>query len=73
MGKTVESYRIALDMEIQKWSGFSRALRIEDREAFEQITDACRNHASGRKQRNATRDLRVYGNVNPVGTTEEDS
>jgi hypothetical protein len=53
MGKTVESYRIALDMEIQKWSGFSRALRIEDREAFEQITDACRNHASAGS--NATR------------------
>jgi hypothetical protein len=53
MGKTVESYRIALDMEIQKWSGFARALRIEDREAFEQITDACRNHASAGS--NATR------------------
>jgi hypothetical protein len=53
MGKTVESYRIAMDMEIQKWSGFARALRIEDRKAFEQITDACRNHASAGS--NATR------------------
>ena len=46
MGKTVESYRIALDMEIQEWNGFAKALRSEDREAFEQILDACRNYAS---------------------------
>ncbi len=36
MGKTVESYRIALDIEIQNWSGFAKALRTDDREAFEQ-------------------------------------
>jgi hypothetical protein len=53
MGKTVESYRIALDVEIQSWSGFSKALRIDDREAFEQIMDACRNYASAGS--NATR------------------
>jgi len=53
MGKTVESYRIALDTEIQSWSGFAKALRTDDREAFEQMTDACRNHASAGS--NATR------------------
>jgi len=53
MGKTVESYRIALDVEIQSWSSFSKALRIDDREAFEQIMDACRNYASAGS--NATR------------------
>lgn len=46
MGKTVESYRIALDIELQSWSEFAKALRTDDREAFEQITDACRNYAS---------------------------
>jgi hypothetical protein len=46
MGKTVESYRIALDVEIQSWSGFLKALRSDDRETFEQIMDACRNYAS---------------------------
>jgi len=46
MGKTVESYRIALNLEIQRWRGFARALRKEDREAFEQLMDACRNYAS---------------------------
>jgi len=53
MGKTVESYRIALDTEIQSWNGFAKALRTDDREAFEQMTDACRNHASAGS--NATR------------------
>ncbi len=46
MGKTVESYRLALDTEIHSWNGFAKALRTDDREAFEQMTDACRNHAS---------------------------
>ena len=46
MGKTVESYRIALETEIQRWNGFAKALRIDDGEAFGQMMDACRNHAS---------------------------
>lgn len=53
MGKTVESYRLALDIELQSWSGFAKALRSDDREAFERLTDACRNHASAGS--NATR------------------
>ena len=53
MGKTVESYRLALDTEIQTWNGFAKALRTDDRDAFEQMTDACRNHASAGS--NATR------------------
>jgi hypothetical protein len=46
MGKTVESYRMALEDEIHRWSGFEKALRTEDREAFEELMDACRNFAS---------------------------
>jgi len=53
MGKTVESYRLALDAEIQSWNGFFKALRADDRNAFEQMSDACRNHASAGS--NATR------------------
>ena len=53
MGKTVPSYRIALDEEIGKWKGFIQALRSEDREAFEQLMDACRSYASASS--NATR------------------
>jgi hypothetical protein len=45
MGKTVESYRMALESEINRWNGFGRALRKEDREAFEELMDSCRNNA----------------------------
>jgi hypothetical protein len=53
LGKTVESYRLRLDKEIQRWSGFARALRKDDRETFEQLMDVCRNYASAGS--NATR------------------
>ena len=46
MGKTVESYRMALEDEIRRWNGFAKALRTEDREAFEVLMDACRSLAS---------------------------
>ncbi|HEX7482965.1 MAG TPA: hypothetical protein VF350_05825 [Candidatus Bathyarchaeia archaeon] len=46
MGKTVESYRMALEDEIQRWSGFKKALRLEDKEAFDALMDACRSFAS---------------------------
>ncbi|HLN89271.1 MAG TPA: hypothetical protein VK253_04330 [Candidatus Binatia bacterium] len=46
MGKTVESYRIALEDEIHRWSGFEKALRLEDKEAFDALMDACRSFAS---------------------------
>ena len=53
MGKTVESYRIALEDEVQRWNGFAKALRNDDREAFEQLMDSCRSYASAAS--NATR------------------
>ena len=46
MGKTVESYRMALEDEIRRWNGFAKALRTEDKEAFEALMDACRLFAS---------------------------
>lgn len=46
MGKTVPSYRMALENEINRWKGFARALRSEEREAFEALMDACRSYAS---------------------------
>ena len=53
MGKTVESYRMALDREVQRWSGFARALRKQDRVIFNQLMDTCRNYGSAGS--NATR------------------
>ena len=41
MGKTVESYRMALESEIGRWNSFSRALRIEERQSFEVLMDTC--------------------------------
>ncbi len=46
MGKTIESYRMALEDEIRRWNGFSKALRAEDKEAFDVIMDSCRIFAS---------------------------
>jgi len=46
MGKTVESYRMALEDEIRRWDGFAKALRVEDREAFDTLMDAGRIYAS---------------------------
>jgi hypothetical protein len=46
MGKTVPSYRMALENEIQRWSSFGKALRVEEREAFEKLMDACRSNAA---------------------------
>lgn len=46
MGKTVESYRMALEEEIRRWNGFAKALRSIDKEAFEELMDACRGFAS---------------------------
>jgi len=37
---------MALEAEIARWQGFTRALRAEEREAFEALMDACRNYAS---------------------------
>ena len=46
MGKTVESYRMAIEDEIQTWKGFANALRTGDRVAFEALMDDCRGYAS---------------------------
>ena len=46
---------MALDHEVQRWSGFARALRKADRAAFEQLMDICRNYASAGS--NATRPI----------------
>ena len=48
MGKTVESYRMALETEINRWNGFARALRKPDRGAFDEFMDMCRSYASER-------------------------
>ena len=46
MGKTVPSFRKALEFEIDTWRGFRKALASdEDREAFDELMDMCRINA----------------------------
>ncbi|MGA3290679.1 MAG: hypothetical protein ABSD42_10625 [Candidatus Bathyarchaeia archaeon] len=47
MGKTVPSYRMAVEEEIDKWKGFRKALPSEEeQQAFDELMDICRNYAS---------------------------
>ena len=48
MGKTVPSYRMALEFEIERWNGFAKTLLGSDKEAFEELMDMCRNNAMAR-------------------------
>ena len=46
MGKTVPSYRMALEFEIEGWKYFRKALQSdEEREAFDWLMDMCRSNA----------------------------
>jgi len=45
VGKPVESYRMALESETSRWNGFARALRKDDREAFDELMNLCINNA----------------------------
>ncbi|MGD8565290.1 MAG: hypothetical protein PVF96_02970 [Candidatus Bathyarchaeota archaeon] len=46
MGRTVSSYRRALEKEIKLWSGFRKTLRSEDLFAFDEMMKICRIYAS---------------------------
>lgn len=47
MGKTVPSYRMAVEWEIDRWKAFREALPSEEeKEAFDTIMDICRDFAS---------------------------
>ena len=46
MGRTVPSFRMALEMEMTKWAGYRKCLRSNEREIFDRMMDDCRIHAS---------------------------
>jgi hypothetical protein len=46
LGRTVPSYRQALEAEIARWDGFRRALRDREAEVFDRLMNACRIYAS---------------------------
>ena len=45
MGRTVPSFRPALEHEIESWKDFKRALRPEDRKVFDKLMNFARIHA----------------------------
>ena len=45
LGRTLPSFRIALDQEINSWTNYRRGLRIEDREYFDNIMRYARIHS----------------------------
>ena len=46
MGRTVPSYRQALETEITRWEGFRKALRGEELDVFDRMMNSCRLYAS---------------------------
>jgi hypothetical protein len=46
MGRTIPSYRIILGEELKRWERFQDALRIDERDVFQDLMDECRRHAS---------------------------
>jgi hypothetical protein len=72
MGKTIESYRMALEDEINRWNGFQKALRTEDRVAFEALMDGCRSFASAGSNANPTHTLRTHDNIDVTISTKKD-
>jgi hypothetical protein len=50
MGRTVPAFRIALEEAIKRWDGYRRALRLEERNAFDRMMDACKLHSSASGQ-----------------------
>jgi hypothetical protein len=46
MGRTVPTYRKILETMTDEWQGFKKALRKEDRAAFDSVMEKARKHAS---------------------------
>jgi len=45
MGRTVPSFRPALEQEIESWKDFKRALRPEDQKIFDKLMNFARIHS----------------------------
>lgn len=46
MGRTIPSYRIMLERELERWKRFQDFLRIDERVVFEDMMNDCRRRAS---------------------------
>ena len=45
MGRTVPSFRMAVEQELQKWKEFRRGLRAEEQVILDELLDSVRKHA----------------------------
>jgi len=59
MGRTVPSFRIALEQEIASWSGYRRSLGIMHRDILDQMFNTARTYCSASS--NAVRPVRFEG------------
>ncbi|MHA1772109.1 MAG: DUF3086 domain-containing protein [Candidatus Thorarchaeota archaeon] len=57
MGRTIRTFRDAINTEAQRWSHFKRTLRPEERELLEQLFDSARSRGDA-------------GTMMPTRTTE---
>ena len=46
MGRTIPSWRMILEEELNRWRKFQDSLRIDSREIFEDLINECRRYAS---------------------------
>jgi len=59
MGRTVPSFRIALEQEAASWSPYRRSLGTDSREALDRLFNAARSYCSASS--NAVRPVRFEG------------
>lgn len=59
MGRTVPSFRVALEREIATWTGYRRSLGIASREALDGMFNRARTYCSASS--NAVRPARFQG------------
>jgi hypothetical protein len=45
LGRTVPSFRMAVEQELQKWKEFRRGLRAEEQVILDELLDSVRKHA----------------------------
>jgi hypothetical protein len=45
LGRTVPSFRMALEQELEKWKEFRRGLRAEEQVILDELMDSVRKHA----------------------------
>ncbi|KXB02200.1 hypothetical protein AKJ44_01080 [candidate division MSBL1 archaeon SCGC-AAA261F17] len=54
MGRTVPTFREEIEDEMDRWREFRKALRKDDREAFDEMMEACKRYSSAGSQAKAS-------------------